>query len=384
MTGNTEKLTQLACCFPHYMYEEIMEPIRQIEQESWHNIDNGNTMLDFVFARAMKQFSKHTTNEYEHIYTRKYEIPQIKLFELLIRKFPLISMTQQLTNTLLCDRLRNWQEAVLIDIGAGTGYQVRELIRRLGNEPLRQLQKLTVIAIEPFAGALNEARKNLDEIALEVPFEIDYILKNDFVENISLHDWVNLLDGLGENIIINASFALHHIRSDRDRMKVFQNLREISVKAIVLSEPNSDHYESNYYQRFKNCLHLFSLIFEAIDEIKVSDEEKNALKLFFSREVDDILGVAEEDRVEKHYLAGQWLSLLQEVGFVAGKKETNLYIAGQCQVEMHTGYYDFWSIRYKNEDMISVILAEPLEVAMTGLFDKPNQSDAHQVKQIHR
>ncbi|MDJ1466367.1 GRAS family protein [Xanthocytophaga flava] len=370
LTANTEKLTRLARCFPHYVYEEIVEPIHQIEQESWKNIDAENTMLDFVFARAMKQFTKDNAEKYEHIYTKKFEIPQIQLFELLIKKFPMISMTQQLANTLICERLRGWKEAVLVDIGAGTGYQAREIVRRLGHEPLRQLQKVTIVAIEPFAEALEAAKQNFEEIAKEVPFEVNYILKNEFSENMSLQDWSVLLSGLGDNIVVNASFALHHIKSNRDRIKVFQNLRDISVRAIVLSEPNVDHYEPNYYQRFKNCLHLFSLIFEAIDELQLTDEEKNALKLFFSREVDDILGVHESDRVEKHYAVGQWLALLQEVGFIATKKDLNLYFDNYCSIEIHDSYYDFWSIRYKNEDVISVIMAEPLEVVLTDLFEK--------------
>lgn len=370
LTRNTEKLTQLARCFPHYVYEEIMDPIHQIEQESWDSIDEENTMLDFVFARAMKQFSKDSAEKYEHIYTKKFEIPQIKLFELLIKKFPMIGMTQQLANTLLCDRLRNWKEAVLVDIGAGTGFQAREIVRRLGNEPLRQTQKLTIVAVEPFPGALEMAKQNFEEIAKEVPFEVNYILKNEFAENMSLRDWSELLSGLGENVVVNASFALHHIRSHKDRIKVFQHLREMSVNAIVLSEPNVDHYEPNYYQRFKNCLHLFSQIFEAIDELEVTDEEKNALKLFFSREVDDILGVKEEDRVEKHYAVGQWLAALQEVGFIATKRDKNLFFDEQYNIELHGNYYDFWSVRYKGQDIISVILAEPLEAVLTDLFEK--------------
>ncbi len=369
LTKNTEKLTQLARLFPHYVYEEIMGSIQEIEQESWQNMDVENTMLDFVFARAMKRFSEHSEH-YEHIYTKRFEIPQIKLFELLIKKFPMISMTQQLANTLICERLRNWKEAVLIDIGAGTGMQAREVIRKLGQEPLRQTQKLTVIAIEPFSGALDAARQNFEEIAREVPFEVKYIIKNAFAEELTLPQWMELLNGLGENIVVNASFALHHIKSEKDRLKVFQMLRETPVKAIILSEPNVDHYEPNYYQRFKNCLHLFGLIFEAIDELDVTDEEKGALKLFFSREVDDILGCKEDERVEKHYSVGQWLASLQEVGFIPTKKDTNLYVPAQMNVDIHQEYYDFWSIRYKNEDVISVILAEPLENVLVGMFDK--------------
>jgi hypothetical protein len=360
LTRNTERLTQLAQFFPHYVYKEVVDRLDGIEKESWERLEEHNTMLDFVFARSMKKF--YEDNEtYEHIYTKKFDIPQIKLFELLIRQFPAIGMTQELANSLICHYLRGWEDAVLMDIGIGTGHQTVDIIRKLAQQPNLPTKTLTIVGIEPFSDAVEATRHNLEEIAKEVPFTVRYVLKNAFAENMTDADWLQLTEGLSRNLIVNGSFALHHIKSRQERGKVFEHLRNIPAKAIVLSEPNVDHYESNYYQRFKNCLHLFSLLFEAIDELPLTPEEKNALKLFFSREIDDILGCRESERVEKHASTWHWLALLQEAGYVPTKKGISFHLPERYRVDVNNDNYDFWSICYKQENIISVILAEPIE-----------------------
>ena len=360
LSRNTEKLTRLAQFFPHYVYKEVVDQIHAIEKESWNDLSEFNTMLDFVFARSMKKFSDDNET-YEHIYTKKFEVPQIKLFELLIKQFPAISMTQEMANSLICHYLKGWQDAVLMDIGIGTGHQTVEIIKKLSRQPLLLTKSLTIIGIEPFAEALETTKQNLEALVGNVPFELKYVLKNAFAENMTSEEWTALTQGLSGNLIVNGSFALHHIRTRAERLQVFQHLRNIPAKAIVLSEPNVDHTESNYYQRFKNCLHLFSLIFEAIDELPLSFEDKNALKLFFSREIDDILGCRETDRVEKHASTGHWLSLMQEAGYIPTKKGFIFQLPEKHNVSLYHNHYDFWSVRYHNEDIISIMLAEPIE-----------------------
>ena len=89
------------------------------------------------------------------------------------------------------------------------------------------------------------------------------------------------------------------------RKAVFDDQSGLPLTALVLSEPNSASFEPDYNTRFTNCVHHYGALFGLIDQLPITPIEKTALKLFFSREIDDVLGISEAARVEKQYAARQ-------------------------------------------------------------------------------
>lgn len=241
----------------------------------------------------------------ENIYLNKYEISQIELFNILIEKFPFVKFSQQITNRAMMELIGQHPEITIVDIGIGQGTQMLHLIESVRH--MKQLKKIHVVGIEPYEEALRRAEKAILSIRSEVPFDIEFTGIHDFAERVDF----SALKDLNGPIVVNASLALHHIQSELQRQETIARIKKINPVAFLLIEPNVNHFETDFYTRFLNCYHHFYSIFQVIDRIDISQNDKNALKLFFGREIEDIIGKDEEDRYEKHEPATHWLERLR-------------------------------------------------------------------------
>jgi hypothetical protein len=318
-TSILTQLSDLANRMPDTLTDADKTLLSDIYFESVEDLDNPESLFSYTLTKAMR---KHFVGgqAQEHIYLQRFEIPQIRLFELLIQQFPLANLSQHCTNTLLIDALAQHTHPVLMDIGIGTGFQVANIIEGLSKKVGVAVQHLTIIGIEPFADAVATAHGNIKRVSTNAPFTVNLVMKVAFIEQFSLADLQQLLPLNHDGVYVNASFALHHIQQKSQRKTVFEILKALDVKAFVLSEPNSDHYEHIYPKRFQNCVHHYGILFQIIDTLPIIATEKAALKLFFSREIDDVLGNSESVRVEKHYAIEQWVELFAKTGFQLQKR----------------------------------------------------------------
>ncbi|MBA4851078.1 transcriptional regulator [Emticicia sp. BO119] len=330
--------------------------LNDIYHESLEDLDEPEAMFTYTLAKAMR---KHLTDGQlqEHIYLQRFEIPQIRLFELLIQQFPLANLSQHCTNTLLIDVLINHPNPVLMDIGIGTGFQVSNIIEGLSKKADNQIKCLTIIGIEPFADALRMTEENIKRASQNAPFEIRLIIKEAFIEQMTQEELSRMLPAEYDGLYINASFALHHIRLISQRKAVFEVLKNLNANAFVLSEPNSDHFEPSYEKRFQNCKYHYGLLFQIIDTLPITATEKAALKLFFSREIDDVLGNTEEVRVEKHFATEQWVELLKETGFTLQKRQASFEYLELNGAYIKTGLPDRYATDFKGEEITSLFWA---------------------------
>jgi hypothetical protein len=293
----------------------------------------------------------------EHIYLKKYEITQIELFNTLIKEFPFVKYGHNIANQLIASKIGDKKEGAILDVGIGQGTQMLNLIRML--EGQNKLNKLTIIGIEPFKEALLTAQKKLINIASEVSFEIDFIPWNVFIQDISKNEMLNNLQQYKGELIINNSLALHHIQSLEQRTSVFDNMREINPKGILLVEPNIDHYEPDFYRRFKNCFQHFYHIFQVIDNLDIDQDSKNGLKLFFGREIEDIIGKTNEERYEKHEPAFRWIEKLKQSKFHMQNKFLSELPKVNSGIELSYSDEGFLGFTYKTETVLSIMYAEP-------------------------
>ncbi|AEI48167.1 GRAS family protein [Runella slithyformis] len=303
---------------------------------------------------------KHITGgqSNEHIYVQQFEIPQIRLFELLIQQLPLAALTQQCANALLVKSLKNAEYPVLVDIGIGTGMQIVNVLRLLAQPSDCRVKQLTVVGIEPFADAVRAAENNFAE--LQLPFQVYVTSSIGFVEKMTLTELRALLPAHYDALVVNASFALHHIQLAAQREAVFGYIRDLAPKAFVLSEPVSDHFEPHYATRFHNAVTHYGLVFEVIDSLDITHKEKAALKLFFSREIDDVLGHTEDVRVEKQYAVHQWLELFRTTGFTLEKPITSFQELQEMNgAVLRADVPQRYAVVFKNEELTNVFWAKP-------------------------
>lgn len=206
------------------------------------------------------------------------------------------------------EEIKGRSEVSIVDIGMGTGQQTFKLLERLKGTSVK---KVNVVGIEPMKDALDQAEKKFKES--EFPFEVVFIGRHGLLEDIN----DQVLEGLSciaPNPIVWASFALHHVRSDRTR-ELARIKSILSPSLVVLLEPNVDHYTDNYGQRFFNCFNHFKVTFDIIDSLGLTPDQTESLKQFFAREIFDILGKDETKRTERHEPVSSWVSRLTEAGF---------------------------------------------------------------------
>lgn len=350
------QLNELAYRMPNALSDSDKGILNELYQESLEDLDNPASLYIYTLAKAMRKHIAGGQSQ-EHIYLQRFEIPQIRLFELLIQQFPLANLSQHCTNTLLIDALSEHVKPVLMDIGIGTGYQVSNIIEGLAKKSGSKLQHLTIVGIEPFADAINAAQQNIQRVSENVPFSVSLTTRVAFIEQLSQDDLIQLLPADYDGIYANASFALHHIQQAEERKAVFEKLKALAVNALVLSEPNSDHYEINYAKRFANCIHHYGILFRIIDTLSITATEKAALKLFFSREIDDVLGNAEAIRVEKHYATEQWVQLFAETGFQLQKRSATFGYSALNGTQLQTDLPNRYATVFDGEEITSLFWA---------------------------
>lgn len=308
-------------------------------------------LLATLFIKALNK-KIHSEFIGENIYLGKYETSQIQLFNILIEKFPFVKFSQYITNNAIVEEMKGSREVTLVDIGIGQGTQIMNIIEL--SKDLSGLEKLNVIGIEPFVDALNKAGEHILGYNGKVPFDITFRGINDFVENVDFA----AIEGLNGKIIVNASLALHHIQSDLLRLDTIARVREMNPSAFILIEPNVNHYEPDFFKRFQNCYRHFHHIFQVIDRIDdISNADKNALKLFFGREIEDIIGKDEKDRFEKHEPASHWIGRLKEHNFSINKDFMKSPVEVECGVEIQYHEEGFLGFSYDTETVLAVICA---------------------------
>lgn len=316
-----------------------------------------------VFASALaKRLEKEAADEI-NLYLKQYEQSQIELFNLVAQHLPFVKQAGQVANRFLAEFMAGQEEVSLLNIGIGTGRQelmLLELLAERGELP----RKLNVYGIEPMADGLALAEKLIAEACGRLGVELVFHAYTTVAEEMTEAEWAALVPEKGP-LLVNAAFALHHIHGNEAetgaRLETLRKVRTLNPVAVVLSEPNSDHYEPELEVRFENCYGHFRLVFDFIDQLNLSQAEAIALKMFFVREIEDIVGNREETRYERHERVETWVERLRRAGF--DLYTTPAVLDGIVQhpsmsVQLHDDYVGF---DYQNETIVGVICGVPQE-----------------------
>ncbi len=308
-------------------------------------------LLATLFIKALNK-KIHSEFIGENIYLGKYDISQIQLFNILIEQFPFVKYSQQITNQAIIAEMQDSAEVTLIDIGIGQGTQVLNIIELAKTLP--QLKSLHIVGIEPFGDALEKAAAQITAQNDQTSFDLQFTGIHDSVEKLELQAIPNLKG----KIIVNASLALHHIQSEALRLKTIARVKALNPSAFILIEPNVNHYEPDFYKRFQSSYQHFNHIFKVIDRIEnIGNDDKNALKLFFGREIEDIIGKEEKDRFEKHEPATHWIKRLKAQDFTLKSDFLPAQIPATCGVEIKYHKEGFLGFTHIEETVLAIIYA---------------------------
>jgi hypothetical protein len=334
-------------------------PENQLHLENLFNYCTEGAEMDsqkLIVSLIIKAYNRRIQSESisNHIYLNKSETPQIELFRILIEKFPFVKYSQQIVNQAILEAIGNNEAVTLVDIGIGQGVQMLNLLEQAKSLP--NLKFVRVIGIEPFADALLATEYKMQAFGLQAPFQLEFTGICDFAENVDFTQFKNTY----RPVIINASLALHHIQSSEARNQTLCSIRALNPLSLLMIEPNVNHVEPNYLLRSRNCYNHYYNLFKVIDLLEISIEDKNALKLFFGREINDVLGNEDAHRFERHEQASVWIQRLKENGFSNNSNLLTIPTSGEYGVTIHHHPEGFLGFTFEQETILSVLYAQSI------------------------
>ncbi len=304
-----DSLVGVARMIQNEQMEEASLEIKELYEFCTEGMDaDSQKFLGTLILQALyKKIRKESLGE--NLYLNRYETSQIELFDILIKKFPFVHHSQRIINQAIADKISQNEVVTLIDIGIGQGTQVLNILELC--KDMSHLRKIHVVGIEPYGDALQMAEKTILSLAEKLPFQLNFTAVHAFAESLDY----GAIPGMEGTILVNASLALHHIQKSEDRDQTLARIHSLRPALLVLTEPNSDHFEPQLTLRFQNCYNHFYALFKVIDKLDIDETSKNALKLFFGREIEDILSKDDKDRYEKHEPASRWIERLKKNQF---------------------------------------------------------------------
>lgn len=186
-------------------------------------------------------------------------------------------------NAVIAEALRGAETATIVDLGAGTGRQLRKLL------PGVRADGLTVIAVDLEARALVTCASAVPEGATYVPV----------VGNVEDDDtWASVKAAIpeGSTVVVLSTFFLHHVR-DAKKTYVLEQAASLKPVAVVLAEPNVDCCQSDLVDRFAAIEEFLTRVFADIDsDLEDADDLKRAV---FGPVLRSVLGPDNYERFEK-------------------------------------------------------------------------------------
>ncbi len=320
-----------------------------------------------IFASALARRLGHQLPA-ANLYLRNLDVAQISLFNLLATQPPPVRLAGVLANELIAGFVADRDSPVLFDVGIGTAQQEVALLRELARRD-RLPRRLHVVALEPSPSSLSEAERNLAAVAKELDVDISVTPISGLAEDLNESDWDDLAP-IVRGGVVNAAFAVHHVQSTgagpvAAREALFGSIRRLEPAVIVLAEPNGDHLEPTFVRRVENCIWHFGTLFRLIDRLPIDRRERAAMKLFFAREIDDIVANDEATRAERHEWTATWLARLSGTGFspfdALPFEPTEL--ADGFDTAPRAGHI---GLRFDGETLVSVIAAAAEDTTIDG------------------
>jgi hypothetical protein len=303
------------------------------------NIENLNPETSLQELKRAYQALESTSNEAEIIHTRffldalskklhgqgtgdenLYLLPdqgqQIRMFNLMAQKFPVVKNAQEKVNSVFFNRAQHEEHLLIFDVGLGTGQQVCNLLKHSCQQETRW-KRVTVLGIEPSVESLQTAEARLHSTLDELGLQKDFLFLNKTVEQLLPQDWEAFQAKVSQTqarLLLNASFSLHHIKPPTTRTDIFKKLKAFNPEVFMIIEPYADFIAASLGERFNNAWHHYGLTFLGIDKIEASLEEKSSIKrIFFGREIQDVLAAASP--TEQFETAEMWIERLKAAGF---------------------------------------------------------------------
>ncbi|MEB3286105.1 MAG: GRAS family protein [Vampirovibrionales bacterium] len=321
-----QKLSAIAaCCIQDR--NKAAELIAEYRQNLATMSEGPETLQALLFLNGLEQYI-NPNKKAANLYLLPEDDQQIRLFQFMVDHFPVMGQSQEIANHLLAASVQaglqksQAQHVAILDIGLGSGRQMANLLERL-NKQNTFPKKLTLVGIEPAQESIIEARATLEAkanaLGIGIENRIDFKFYRTTLEDFGNDNWQDLaeLAAQCDCLVMNASFALHHIQPYSQRVTLLSKLKALNPDLMVVLEPWGDFTSNNLCQRLENAWQHYGDTFKALDKIIKSNQEadKAAVKRVFSgREILDVL--ANDAPTEGFETDEMWCDKFSQAGFL--------------------------------------------------------------------
>jgi hypothetical protein len=248
---------------------------------------------------------------------------QLRAFELLRLRTPLIPFCYAAANRALLDSLDQPSDVTLLDVGIGRGGQVRALLKNPWAR--RLIRSLHVIGVEPDSapgagGALQMAEANVLEAAASAGIPTTFAGIGKLAEHLTAED---LAAARPRGVLLaNCSLSLHHVGlpehgAERGRTEVLRTIHEAGFSRIVLIEPDTNHDEDALALRFLYAYRHYGTLARSLHAMLTAEDADLVWREFFTDEIRNVIAHDGARRVERHEETARWLERLESLGWEA-------------------------------------------------------------------
>jgi hypothetical protein len=317
-----------------FFINRLFESLLAIETKNCfaHQLDNllidiGKAELDPMqvlvlrsFCLAIKsRFEKNTAGGGNLYLGARPPGMQLRAFELLRLRTPLISFAYAAANRAILDVIESPCDVTLIDVGVGIARQTRALLKNPASKHL--LKSLKVIGVEPdSADALIVAEQTIQEAAMEAGIESSFVGISKTGEDLSVRD---IQAARPRGLVLgNSAFCMHHLPSDSthpNRDSLLRVLRQAGVNALVMVEPDSNHDVDNPLARFLFAYRHYRSVSHCLSSSLTAANAALVWREFYGPEVQNVVTHDGAYRTERHEENATWARRLRQAGWEVDK-----------------------------------------------------------------
>lgn len=249
----------------------------------------------------------------------------LSAFRLLIQDTPLVRFGHVGANRVIDGATFCASAIHIVDLGIGHGLQWDDLLARLASRPVRPRVRITGVDL-PSPGpspteALDRTGARLAAVAASHGIELEF----DAVAGV-IEDLERPHTRPGEQLIINAALALHHVADGdavtdpaRSRSALLRRLATWNPRLVTLIEPDAAHNNLPFELRVREARRHYGLVFDVFAHLFPHDpQERTTLeRSFFGSEILNVVASEGPARVERHDRIETWCRRMTDAGFAA-------------------------------------------------------------------
>jgi hypothetical protein len=289
----------------------------------------------------------------QNTYLKDFEIPQIKLFDILANHFPLVLESQQMAHECLVRKMKDCHHLCIVDLGIGRSVQMQRLLRLLNEVP--SIEKVTLIGVDIMQQALVHSEQLLTHEKPNLRFAFEFHLLNNVVEKLDFEQLQSLIPSNHDFLYINASLTLHHVQQGEERDVLFRNCKGLSPNLMTLIEPNTSTFTDDFGLRVERAIEHFYALYDYTHTLPLREEEKRSLKTFFGNDFFDPIAHADEARYEKLERGEEWIARASSAGFKPFVEKDPVAIRKIKNIDLRIDDAQYTSFCYKGVDLLSLI-----------------------------